>query len=167
VEERKRLKKFLRIGAAILLLAVSGFISGCSGGTFIDPGTTEEGTGEGSGTGTGTGVGAGSITKTLLITGIPVSSGQVVAALTSRNNNLEYAVAIAGGYGYIVNSTATIQLKAVSTAGDLTDRNWTGSGSYYIVFQTNRDQLYITSGKIAFSSEITTVSWSQFIELSL
>ena len=46
MEEREKLKSFLRIGAAaLILLALSGFIFGCSGGAFVDPGQEEYGSG--------------------------------------------------------------------------------------------------------------------------
>jgi hypothetical protein len=145
MEGRKRLKKFLR-AAAILLLVLSGLISGCGGGAFTDPGQDDSSGGGG----------GGSSAKTLIITGISGVSGHVLAVLSSSSN---LAAAAAFGEGYIANGTVTIQLKEASE----NEGNWTSSGSYYIFFGPE-DRVYRTSSRITFSSGTTTVNWGQFSE---
>jgi uncharacterized repeat protein (TIGR02543 family) len=102
--------------------------------------------------------------KKLTITGISgLSSSDIVVGLSADQASLT-----AGEYGTISGGSVTIQLKNGNGQGGFSNKNWTGSGSFYIA-------LWLTSGggnfsggpqyvagPITFSNETTTVSWSQF-----
>jgi hypothetical protein len=120
--------------------------------------------------------GDGGGAKTLKITGlIGVSvSGDINVRVCNINTyNAQYepgANAVAHGTGSLSNNEAVFQLKRVEGNRDegwtLTNENWTGSGSYYVMVQLNkRETPYVTTSKYDFSSNEITVPWNLFILL--
>jgi hypothetical protein len=142
--------KILSIGVVFILLA-GLVLAGCDTGTGTSPG------------------------KKLRITGLNDFPGdEIEVALTSNKNALWpsgiYNDVVAGGYGAIVKGTATIELRKLIDDGNNSyhhGERWTSSGSYYIALarEENTDNFvwkHITHSTISFSSDTTTVDWSQF-----
>jgi hypothetical protein len=106
------------------------------------------------------------VDKKLTISGINSLdlNGAVVFVMLSSGNNLSFDNSTsAGGTGIIENNAVTIQLKKAAEEG-ITNENWTGSGNYYIFLgqSMGNDPAYVTSAKIDFSLETTTVRGNQF-----
>jgi hypothetical protein len=79
---KKKSRRFLRAGAAALLLAVCAF-SGCSGGAFVDPGADEYNTAGGGGGGGGGG-------NSIVGTWTGTVGGEQVTFVFKSNGTFEY-----------------------------------------------------------------------------
>jgi hypothetical protein len=136
-------KNFLFFGMLAIALTFGMTLTGCP--------TDDDGSDDGSEPG-----------KKVSITGISEWSGQTtVYVLTQETFPPTADAIIAGNSVNITGTSVTVPIK-IMTGVNQYGADWTGSGEYYIALVANPN-VRITSAKKNFSSEITTVAFSEFI----
>jgi len=95
--------------------------------------------------------GSGGVAKTITVTGLDGKSGEAFISLVQQSGTVAY------GTTTIANNTATISLKVYNPPLN-PDVNWTGTGSYWLMFGIGNVQYAYTNGQTLQQLGVTSSS---------
>ncbi|MDR2150077.1 MAG: hypothetical protein LBO67_04545 [Spirochaetaceae bacterium] len=81
-------------------------------------------------------------------------------------NNSDRTEGVAWGTGTASSNRLEVSLFEVINNEQLTSTPWTKTGSYYVFFSDSGPKVFTTRNKVSFTSETTTINFSNFAESS-